>query len=78
MSERTDLIGRPAARSALDPYLDGRGDALSRMLYADSHTWLADNLLERGDRMSMAASLELRPPFLDHASWSLRSRCRAM
>ncbi|NKE58310.1 asparagine synthetase B, partial [Lentzea sp. PSKA42] len=40
--------------------------ALRRMLYADSHTWLADNLLERGDRMSMAASLELRPPFLDH------------
>jgi asparagine synthase (glutamine-hydrolysing) len=36
------------------------------MLYADAHTWLADNLLERGDRMSMAASVELRPPFLDH------------
>jgi asparagine synthase (glutamine-hydrolysing) len=36
------------------------------MLFADAHTWLADNLLERGDRMSMAASLELRPPFLDH------------
>jgi asparagine synthase (glutamine-hydrolysing) len=36
------------------------------MLFADCHAWLADNLLERGDRMSMAASLELRPPFLDH------------
>jgi asparagine synthase (glutamine-hydrolysing) len=36
------------------------------MLYADCHTWLADNLLERGDRMSMAASIENRPPFLDH------------
>jgi asparagine synthase (glutamine-hydrolysing) len=35
------------------------------MLYADTHGWLSDNLLERGDRMSMAASLELRPPFLD-------------
>ncbi len=66
VSERTDLIGRPAARSVLDPYLRGGGDALRRMLYADVHTWLADNLLERGDRMSMAASLELRPPFLDH------------
>ena len=31
----------------------------------DAQTWLPDNLLERGDRMSMAASLELRPPFLD-------------
>jgi asparagine synthase (glutamine-hydrolysing) len=41
------------------------GDALSRMLLADIHGWLSDNLLERGDRMSMAASVELRPPFLD-------------
>ena len=43
-----------------------QGDPVRRMLYADCHAWLADNLLERGDRMSMAASLELRPPFLDH------------
>jgi asparagine synthase (glutamine-hydrolysing) len=41
------------------------GDALRRMLLTDVQTWLPDNLLERGDRMSMAASLELRPPFLD-------------
>jgi asparagine synthase (glutamine-hydrolysing) len=64
--ERAALVGRPPARSSLEPYLSGGGDALRRMLYSDSHTWLADNLLERGDRMSMAASLELRPPFLDH------------
>lgn len=42
------------------------GDLLRRMLVADLGSWLPDNLLERGDRMSMAASLELRPPFLDH------------
>ncbi len=65
-SERARLIGREATRSVLEPYIRGGGDALRRMLYADAHTWLADNLLERGDRMSMAASLELRPPFLDH------------
>ncbi|MGQ0839396.1 asparagine synthase (glutamine-hydrolyzing) [Actinokineospora sp.] len=64
--ERAALLGGPAVRTALGPYQRGRGDALRRMLYADSHAWLADNLLERGDRMSMAASLELRPPFLDH------------
>ncbi|WP_040814952.1 asparagine synthase (glutamine-hydrolyzing) [Nocardia concava] len=64
--ERTRLLGGPPERTVLEPYLDGRGDPLRRMLYADVHTWLADNLLERGDRMSMAASLELRPPFLDH------------
>jgi asparagine synthase (glutamine-hydrolysing) len=66
VAERAALLGGPATRSVLEPYVNGRGDALRRMLYADSHTWLADNLLERGDRMSMAASLELRPPFLDH------------
>jgi asparagine synthase (glutamine-hydrolysing) len=65
-TERGALLGGPPARDTLAPYRDGRGDALNRMLYADMHTWLADNLLERGDRMSMAASLELRPPFLDH------------
>ena len=40
-------------------------DALGRMLAADLAGWLPDNLLERGDRMTMAASVELRPPFLD-------------
>ena len=41
------------------------GDPLSRMLVSDVRGWLVDNLLERGDRMTMAASVELRPPFLD-------------
>ena len=38
-----------------------RGDLIQRMLYVDCHTWLVDNLLERGDRMAMAASVESRP-----------------
>ena len=37
-----------------------------RVLYFDQTSWLPDNLLERGDRMSMAASIEARVPFLDH------------
>jgi len=40
--------------------------ALRRMLYFDQTSWLPDNLLERGDRMTMAASIESRVPFLDH------------
>ncbi len=40
--------------------------ALRGILYFDQASWLADNLLERGDRMSMAASLEARMPFMDH------------
>jgi asparagine synthase (glutamine-hydrolysing) len=40
-------------------------DAVDLMSRLDLGAWLPDNLLERGDRMSMAASLELRPPFLN-------------
>jgi asparagine synthase (glutamine-hydrolysing) len=40
--------------------------ALRRILYFDQTSWLPDNLLERGDRMTMAASIEARVPFLDH------------
>jgi asparagine synthase (glutamine-hydrolysing) len=43
-----------------------RNTSLRRMLYFDQTSWLPDNLLERGDRMTMAASIEARVPFLDH------------
>ncbi|OLD80873.1 MAG: asparagine synthase (glutamine-hydrolyzing) [Acidobacteria bacterium 13_1_20CM_58_21] len=39
---------------------------LNRMLYVDTKLWLPDDLLARGDKMSMAASLEARVPLLDH------------
>jgi asparagine synthase (glutamine-hydrolysing) len=41
-------------------------DPLGRMLYVDTKLWLPDDLLARGDKMSMAASLEARVPLLDH------------
>lgn len=40
--------------------------ALREILHFDQTSWLPDNLLERGDRMTMAASLEARMPFMDH------------
>ncbi|MEZ6038009.1 MAG: asparagine synthase (glutamine-hydrolyzing) [Planctomycetota bacterium] len=64
--ERKALRSGYGRNTAPDQYQRCRGDHLRRMLYVDCHTWLADNLLERGDRMSMAASIENRPPFLDH------------
>ena len=39
---------------------------LHRMLYVDSKTWLPDDLLVKADKMTMAASVELRVPLLDH------------
>ena len=39
---------------------------LHRMLYVDTKLWLPDYLLLRGDKMSMANSLEARVPLLDH------------
>lgn len=41
-------------------------DDVSSMLYLDTKIWLPDNLLMKGDKMTMAASLESRMPFLDY------------
>jgi asparagine synthase (glutamine-hydrolysing) len=48
--------------------------SLRRILFFDQSSWLPDNLLERGDRMTMAASLEARMPFMDHELIELVSR----
>jgi asparagine synthase (glutamine-hydrolysing) len=39
---------------------------LNRFMALDQRYYLQDNLLYKVDRMSMAHSLEVRPPFLDH------------
>jgi asparagine synthase (glutamine-hydrolysing) len=39
---------------------------VDRAMYIDIKTWLADDVLVKVDRMSMAHGLEVRAPFLDH------------
>jgi asparagine synthase (glutamine-hydrolysing) len=44
----------------------GGYDPLNRMLHLDQETLLPDQVLSFVDRLSMAHSVEVRPPFLDH------------
>jgi asparagine synthase (glutamine-hydrolysing) len=41
-------------------------NTLDAMLYIDTKTWLPDELLIKADKMTMANSVELRVPLLDH------------
>ena len=67
--ERRALVSFHPAASSLSPAMphpDSRNSALRKILCFDQTSWLPDNLLERGDRMTMAASIEARMPFMDH------------
>lgn len=59
-------IDRNPKRGSVEFDAAATASALRRILYFDQASWLPDNLLERGDRMTMAASIEARMPFLDH------------
>jgi asparagine synthase (glutamine-hydrolysing) len=41
-------------------------EILQKLLYVDTKTWLPDDLLIKADKITMANSVELRVPFLDH------------
>jgi asparagine synthase (glutamine-hydrolysing) len=69
-SRSADVSRNFAARSAGD-------GPLEKMLYVDTKTYLPDDLLIKADRMTMANSVELRVPFLDHKLLEFAARLPA-
>ena len=68
MADSLDVLKRDLAR-VRDPL------PLHQSLYLYCQNWLVEDLLMKADKMTMAASLELRTPFLDHriVEWAART-----
>jgi asparagine synthase (glutamine-hydrolysing) len=70
------VVGGTEPDSALDDpaVLQSIPDFTERMMYLDLITYLPNDILVKVDRASMAASLEMRSPLLDHRiiEWSWR------
>ena len=67
-AEKRALLGQASPANPADLFGDLPRDAgaLNRFLALDQRLYLAEDILYKCDRMSMAHSLEVRPPFLDH------------
>jgi len=63
---RSALLHTPTSEPLPHVGLLGAGTSVHDLMRADIATWLVDDVLMKADKMSMAASLELRTPFLDH------------
>jgi asparagine synthase (glutamine-hydrolysing) len=85
---RTWALGQPAPFDLFRNYLNRAPtqNFLERLMYLDTKTYLTADILTKVDRMSMATSLEVRVPILDHVflewvtslptRWKLRGNTR--
>ncbi len=65
-SDRSRLLRGPAFQANAGFNAPAGLSYYNRFLWTDQRTYLPDDILYKCDRMSMAHSLEVRPPFLDH------------
>ncbi len=63
---QVDRHGMPARTAVAEKLAGVDGDPLAAMLFLDGQLGLVDDMLHYFDRASMAHSLEVRVPFLDH------------
>lgn len=68
-----DDLKEEVFNSTVDKYIESifekafmSKDEVNQMLYFDQKVWLPEDTLIKSDKISMANSLELRVPFLDH------------
>lgn len=66
--EFSRILNKEASVGPVRSFFENAGscDVLEKMLYVDTKSWLPDDLLIKADKMTMANSIELRVPFLDH------------
>lgn len=79
VEEREKLLKHPTRHFTIKdltgPFYDKvkNADDVTKMQYLDMHLWLSGDILLKGDKMSMANSLEVRVPFMDKKVFELAS-----